>query len=153
MPGRGLGRGGLVVWISKVALSIWPASRAGGLERARCALDQLALVGRGFLSTQLATSALCPGGRCPGAAPVVGRAQLGVDVAQAVVAGVAAAELELDLAGHEVQLVVHHQDFLGLDLEEARQRGHRLARQVHEGLRLQQPHGLAVDAGARHQAR
>jgi hypothetical protein len=46
--------------------------------------------------------------------PVVAGAQLRVDVAQAVVAGVAAAELELGLAGHHVEFVVHHQDLLGL---------------------------------------
>jgi hypothetical protein len=61
---------------------------------------------------------------------------------------VAAAALELDLARGQVQFVVHHQDFFRLDLEEARQRRHRLARQVHEGLRLQQPHALAVHGGA-----
>ena len=39
-------------------------------------------------------------------------AELRLDVLQAVVAGVAAAELELDLAGQQVELVVHHQDLL-----------------------------------------
>jgi hypothetical protein len=81
--------------------------------------------------------------------PVVPRAQLGVDVAQAVVARMAAAALELGLAGHDVEFVVDHQDFFWADLEEARQCCHRLARQVHEGLRLQQPHGLALHRGAR----
>ena len=75
-----------------------------------------------------------------------------MNVAQAVVAGVAAAEFELGLAGHHVQLIVHDHDFLGLDLEKARQRAHRFARQVHEGLRLQQPDSLALQRGARHQA-
>jgi hypothetical protein len=42
-----------------------------------------------------------------------------MDVAQAVVAGVAAAELELGLARHHIELVVDHQDFIGLDLEES----------------------------------
>jgi len=36
-----------------------------------------------------------------------------VDVAQAVVAGVAAAELQLRLPRNHVELVVGHQDFLG----------------------------------------
>ena len=45
-------------------------------------------------------------------APVVAAAELGVDVVQAVVAGVAAAELELDLAGQQVELVVRDQDLL-----------------------------------------
>ncbi len=108
--------------------------------------------GAGFLSTQLATSDFYAGVADANAqAPVVGRTQLGVDVTQPVVPRVAAAALELDLPGGQVQLVVHHQDLFRLDLEEARQRGHRLARQVHEGLRLQQPHALAVHAGAARQ--
>ncbi len=81
-------------------------------------------------------------------APVVAGAQLGVDVAQAVVAGVAAAELELGLAGNDVELVVCHQDFLRGDLEEAGEGGHRFARNVHEGQWLQQPDGVPGDGGA-----
>ena len=53
------------------------------------------------------------------------------DVAQAVVARDAAAELHLRLAGQEIELVVDDQDFLRRDREEARQRGDRPARQVH----------------------
>ena len=64
-----------------------------------------------------------------------------MDVLQAVVAGVRAAELELDLAGQQVELVVDDEDLARLDLEEARQRRHRLARKVHEGRRLEQPDG------------
>ncbi|MPM75360.1 hypothetical protein SDC9_122352 [bioreactor metagenome] len=59
-----------------------------------------------------------------------------MDVAQAVVAGVAAAAFELGLAGGEVQFVMRHQDLVWLDLEEARKGRHRFAREVHERLRL-----------------
>ena len=65
--------------------------------------------------------------------------ELRLDVLQAVVAGVAAAELELHLARQQVEFVVHDEDLVRLDLEEARQRRDRLARQVHERHRLQQP--------------
>ena len=75
-----------------------------------------------------------------------------MDVAQAVVTGVAAAALELDLTGGDVELVMDDQNFFGLNLEEARERGHRFTGGIHEGLRLQQPHGVAVDVGAGHQA-
>ena len=44
------------------------------------------------------------------------------DVLQAVVPGDAAAELELRLAGRQIELVVHDQDLVGLDREEARER-------------------------------
>ena len=59
------------------------------------------------------------------------------DVAQAVVAGDAAAELHLRLAGQEVELVVHDQDLLRRDREEARERRDRAARLVHVRRRLQ----------------
>ena len=75
-----------------------------------------------------------------------------MDVAQTVVAGVAAAKLELGLPGHDVQLVMRHQDFLGRNLEKPGQGGHRFAGQIHEGQRLQQPDGLPVHRGAGHLA-
>ena len=84
--------------------------------------------------------------------PVVATAQLGVDVAQAVVAAVAAAFFQLDLAGGKVQLVVRHQDLLGLDFKKPCQRPHRFARQVHKRLRLQQPQRLPLHRGAGRQA-
>jgi hypothetical protein len=59
-------------------------------------------------------------------APVGGAAELGMDVAQAVVAGMAAVELELGLAGRDIELVVCDQNFLRGDFVKARQRGHRL---------------------------
>src|SRR5256885_1429167 len=84
-------------------------------------LDQLALVGRGLLENPVGDFGLVARMAYADAQPpVVGRAQLGMDIAQAVVATVAAAALELDLAGLEVQFVMDHEDLLGLDLEEAR---------------------------------
>ena len=71
-----------------------------------------------------------------------------MDVAQPVVTGVAAAVLELHQPGLDVQLVMGHQDFFRRDLVKARQSGNRPARQVHEGLRLEQPQRVAIDAGA-----
>ena len=44
-----------------------------------------------------------------------------MDVLQAVVAGVRAALLQLDLAGREIELVVGDEDLRRLDLEEARE--------------------------------
>ena len=53
----------------------------------------------------------------------------------------------------QIELIVHDQDFLRGDLEEARQRGHRLAGQVHVGLQLQQPHRPGRPVHAPHQAK
>src|SRR5712692_1519069 len=72
-------------------------------------------------------------------APKAVGAELRGDVLQAVVAGDAAAELELCRARREIELVVHDEDFLRLDLVEACERADRLAREVHIGLRQQQP--------------
>ena len=113
----GLGRGGLLVWISSVALSISPASSAGTACSVRAIASSIAsrCSLSGFFSTQLTTSAFdARMADAQAQPPVVAGAQLRVDVAQAVVAGVAAAELELGLAGHDVELVVHHQDLVRL---------------------------------------
>ena len=80
--------------------------------------------------------------------PVVAAAELGVDVAQAVVAGMTAALLELELAGFQVELVMRDQDLLGRDLEETRQRRDRLARAVHESHGLEQPDRLTFEIAA-----
>src|SRR5262249_58763119 len=61
------------------------------------------------------------------------------DVLQPVVAGDAAALLHLRDARRKVELVVHHEDFLGLDLEETGEHLYRAAARVHEALRLEQP--------------
>ena len=64
----------------------------------RCCPQSLALIGRGLSeNSHLALDARVASADAQ--APVVAAAQLGVDVAQAVVAGVAAAALELGLAG------------------------------------------------------
>ena len=81
-------------------------------------------------------------------APVGGAAELGVNVAQPVVAGVAAVELELGLAGGDVQLIVRDQHFVRGNFVKARQRRHRFAREVHKGLGLQQPDGVSIDGAA-----
>src|SRR5690606_17525133 len=78
------------------------------------------------------------------------------DVAQAVLAAVAAIELQPGHARRQVQLVVGDQHLLRLDLPVAQGRHHRLAGQVHEGGRLEQaqvlparadPGGLAEQLG------
>ena len=50
------------------------------------------------------------------------------DVAQAVLAAVAAVELEPRRAGRQVELVVRHQAFFGLDLPVAQRRAHASGR-------------------------
>ena len=54
--------------------------------------------------------------------PEIGAAELRLDILQAVVAGMAAAALELDLARQQVELVVDDEHLVGRDLEEACQR-------------------------------
>ena len=113
----GLGRGGLLVWISSVAFSISPATSAGTACSVRAIASSIAsrCSFSGFFSTQLTTSRLdARMADAQAQPPVVAGAQLRMDVAQAVVAGVAAAELELGLARHHVEFVVHHQDLFGL---------------------------------------
>ena len=75
-----------------------------------------------------------------------------MDVAQTVVSGVAAAQFQLGFTRHHVQFVVHHHDLRGFDFVKPCQRSHSLARQVHEGGRLQQPQGVALQRGAGHPA-
>ncbi len=70
-------------------------------------------------------------------------AELVLDVFQAVVAAVAAAELDFCHAGRQIQLVVRHQDLVGFDAVEIGHRQHRFAAQVHEGGRHQQAHVVA----------
>ena len=48
-----------------------------------------------------------------------------MDVAQTVVAGVTAAELEFGLAGNDVEFIMGDQNLVGGDLEKTRQRGNR----------------------------
>ena len=70
-------------------------------------------------------------------------AELVLDVFQAVVATVAAAELDFGHAGRQIQLVVRHQNLVRLDAVEVGHRQHRFAAQIHEGGRHQQAHVVA----------
>ena len=125
-----------------------------GLQAALNALfNRIALFGAGFFQHPVHHFGFVSGVTDADAQPpVVGAAQLAVDVAQPVVACVAAAQLELGFASRQIQLVVGHQNFLGRNLEKPCQAGYRLARFVHEGLGLQQPDGLALYRGAGHQS-
>ncbi len=75
-------------------------------------------------------------------------AHLGNDVLEAVMAAVPAALLEFGDAGGQVQLIVGHQHGFRLDLVEAGQRSHRLAGEVHVGVRDEQAHILAIHLNA-----
>src|SRR6476661_6902999 len=68
--------------------------------------------------------------------PVVGGAEMRVNVAQAVMSGMTPAQLHLCLARPQVQLVMHDEDRIRCNAEEARERRHRAAGSVHERHRL-----------------
>ena len=76
-------------------------------------------------------------------------AETGVDRAQAVVPGGAAAELHLDLHRREVELVVEDGQRVEVELVEAQRLLNRVAAVVHEGLRLEQQDPVAADRGLR----
>src|SRR5437868_10388760 len=65
------------------------------------------------------------------------------DGAQAIVPGVAAPGLHLELGRHQVELVVEDVDVAFRNLQIAARLADRAAAVVHEGLRLQQHHALA----------
>src|SRR5882672_4781887 len=81
-------------------------------------------------------------------APVI-RPDHRIDRAQAVVAGIAAAALDPDLAGPQIELVMDHHDLARRDLVEAHRRKDRFARQVHKGLRAEQKPSLTGDHALR----
>src|SRR5882724_9866179 len=62
---------------------------------------------------------------------------------------VATAGLEPQLSKREVELVVHHEQRLGLDLEERGGRAHAAPGGVHERLGLQQPKARSLQLGLR----
>src|SRR3546814_1663272 len=70
-------------------------------------------------------------------------------VAQAVLAAVAAVELQPRHAGWQVEFVVRQQGLLRLDLPEPHRGQHRLAAEVHECRRLEQPHAAPADVDLR----
>jgi hypothetical protein len=55
--------------------------------------------------------------------------------------------LSLQLAGRNVEFVMNDEDLRRLNAIETRQRSHRLAGSVHEGLGHQQPHAVAAGVG------
>ena len=69
----------------------------------------------------------------------VRRAEFGLNVFQAVVSAVAAAELEADLAAGDVEFVVGDEDFLRPDFIKLRQSGDGFAGEVHVGVGFQKP--------------
>ena len=77
--------------------------------------------------------------------PVGGGAEVGGDVAQAVV-GAGAAFLEAGAAGQQVEFVEDDEDVGGVEAVEAGQRADGLAGAVHVGHGLEQAHDLAADA-------
>jgi hypothetical protein len=72
-------------------------------------------------------------------APEIGGAELGLNILQAVVAAVAAALLEADAAGWQIEFVMDDENLGRWNLVKIGQRRHRLAGAVHESGRLQQP--------------
>ena len=80
------------------------------------------------------------------------RAEMRDDVLQPVVPAVAAAQLELGAARRQVEFVVHHQYLVRQYLVKQRQRDHRTAADVHEGLRLEQMDFMSMHRGACNQA-
>ena len=79
----------------------------------------------------------------------VGCAQPRLNVFEAVVAAVAAADFEAGLAAGDVQLVVGDEDLVGADFVKLRQRGDGLAGKVHKGVGLEQPDVALRPLGAR----
>lgn len=75
-------------------------------------------------------------------------AHLGDDVLEAVMATVTTTLLELGDARRQIQFVMGYQNRFRLNLIKTRQCGHRLAREVHIGVRDEQPHILPLDQDA-----
>lgn len=70
------------------------------------------------------------------------------DVAQTILAAVATVELQARSTGRQIQVIVSDQALLRLDLVVAQRRSYSDAALVHEGGRLEQPHGFAGKAHA-----
>ena len=82
-------------------------------------------------------------------APEILGAHVGGDVFETIVATESATELEAQLAGGNVELVMYDEDFRRSDAIETRQCSHRLAGAVHESLGHQQPHAIAAGIGGK----
>jgi hypothetical protein len=76
--------------------------------------------------------------------PVILRPQMRSDVFQTIVPTHAATELEAQLTGWDIELVMHHQNFSWLDAMKSCKGADRLAGTIHEGLRQQHPHALGA---------
>src|SRR5690348_1067561 len=70
------------------------------------------------------------------------------NVADAVLAAVAAVEFQTRGAGRQIQVVVHDQQFFGRELPVIQRRHDRAAAFVHEGCGFDHPHLLAADRNA-----
>ena len=68
--------------------------------------------------------------------PIVAGAKLGVNVPQAVMAGVAAAEFEFDLPRGDAEFIMGDQNFLRRNFEKSGKCSDRFPGKVHEGLWL-----------------
>jgi hypothetical protein len=84
--------------------------------------------------------------------PLVAGADMGGDRAQAVVAGVAAADLDPHLARREIELVVDDDERAEVELRIAQSFADAASGIVHIGLRLEQNHTLIADQPVRHQS-
>lgn len=80
-------------------------------------------------------------------AVIVCRAEFCLNVFQAVVSTVAAAEFEFDPSAGNVEFVVDDEDFFGFDFIKLRKGGNCLSGTVHERGRLEQP-DIAVGQGS-----
>ena len=72
-------------------------------------------------------------------------ADMGADRAQAVVSGIAAADLDAHFGGRKIEFVVQHDDGVEVELMEAHRLADAAAGIVHEGLRRQQRDALRPD--------
>jgi len=71
--------------------------------------------------------------------PEVGTAELGGNVAHAIVPPVPAALLQPNIAWGDIEFVVDHQNLLGRDLMKPCERRYRCARAIHKGLWAGEP--------------
>ena len=75
--------------------------------------------------------------------------QFALDIFQAVVTAIAAAELHFCHAGREIQLIMRHQNFIRGNLVKTGEGTDRFAAQVHKGGRYQQADIIALNIQTR----
>ena len=144
----GLGRGGLIIFDPRHEARCVALDQGGDLGCHRIQqLLQPDLVGLGEVVQHVAVHQLLLAGMADAQAhPPELLADVGLEGADAVVAAGAAALLDADLAGREVDLVVDHDDLLRRQLEEAQRLADRPAGFVHIGLRLYGQHLFPAQA-------